>query len=212
MNRPFEDLYLLAVLRSPLIGLTMNDFLALQAHANEEGSLSQFVYSCRGEQGEHLSEATAQACLLIQQWLDRWAPLPANTSLAAALSKLVDEIGLPLPLLAQENGIQKMKNIEKLIDIIAAEPLTSLEEVLDFLNERIAVSAKEGEAESERLEGDAVQIMTVHASKGLEFPIVCLPHIDRAVRSDPAAYAFVLNLGLYSHWKRSQTLSKKLRL
>ncbi|HRR67480.1 MAG TPA: 3'-5' exonuclease, partial [Methanomassiliicoccales archaeon] len=64
----------------------------------------------------------------------------------------------------------------------------TLYDLIDWLNASMANSEREGQAQLEAV-GDAVRIMTVHASKGLEFPVVLVPEAEAAPREerDPAA-------------------------
>ncbi len=50
---------------------------------------------------------------------------------------------------------------------------------LDFLDERAARSDREGEAATEAEEHEGVRVMTVHAAKGLEFPVVAVADLGR---------------------------------
>ena len=45
---------------------------------------------------------------------------------------------------------------------------------IDFLDEQDVTSRREGEAPLESAELGAVRLMTIHAAKGLEFPVVCV--------------------------------------
>jgi ATP-dependent exoDNAse (exonuclease V) beta subunit len=200
LNRPFEELYLLALLRSPICGLSIDDFLTLKSSLEETESLYQLVYNKEHLAFSNLPIPIQEACHLVQSWLDRWTPFRTQQSLHDTLESIFTETGLRTALLLQVNGLQKVRNVEKLIHMIVDTRHADLETILTDLEDRIALSEKEGESEVERVDGDVVQIMTVHASKGLEFPIVCLPQLDRQIRGDKGnirfhpEYGIVLNL------------------
>ncbi len=82
-------------------------------------------------------------------------------------------------LLGQRDGERCLSNLMQLGDALQAEArrLSSAQAQRDWLARRMALADKHNEDEQLRLESDAerVQIMTLHASKGLEFDLVFLP-------------------------------------
>ncbi|WP_227936760.1 UvrD-helicase domain-containing protein [Alkalihalobacillus deserti] len=196
LNRPFEELHLLAVLRSPICGLSFADFLTLKSSLQETESLYQLVYNRENPEFSKLSFPVQEACHIVQTWLERWTPFRTQKSLEQTLEAIFMETGLRTSLLLQKNGLQKVRNVEKLIETITESHHTDLETILTDLEERIALSEKEGESLVERVDDDVIQIMTVHASKGLEFPIVCLPQLERQIRGDKGIIRFHPEVGL----------------
>ncbi len=92
-------------------------------------------------------------------------------------------------------------NLRRLLEIVAerhtvaAEPIASL---VSFLKE----AAAEGEpAAGTSSTTDAVSIMTMHAAKGLEFPIVFLPSLDLAATADSTALVYSSADGLGATWR-----------
>jgi exodeoxyribonuclease V beta subunit len=87
----------------------------------------------------------------------------------------------------EQNGERRMTDILHLAEILqqASTHLEGEHALLRFLGEQIA-DAHNGGGEQEgkrlRLESDAelVQVITIHKSKGLEYPVVCLPFISAA--------------------------------
>ncbi|WP_332689391.1 UvrD-helicase domain-containing protein [Halalkalibacter lacteus] len=199
LNRPFEELYLLSMLRNPICGLTIDDFLTLKSTLEETESLYQLVYDSSAFTFTNLPIAIQEACHKLQTWLNQWTPFRTQQSLEQTLVAIFMETGLRTALLLQSNGLQKVRNVEKLIQTIVDSGHTDLETILADLEDLIALSEKEGESEVERVDGDVVQIMTVHASKGLEFPIVCLPQLERTIRGDKGSIRFHPELGIVLH-------------
>jgi len=87
-------------------------------------------------------------------------------------------------LLHLPNGSKKIRNLEKLTQIIDefsrkhSYTARDLPVYLDTLQES---GGMDSEAFLDNEDSEAVKILTIHASKGLEFPVVFLPSIDRAV-------------------------------
>ncbi|KHF38398.1 UvrD-helicase domain-containing protein [Halalkalibacter okhensis] len=205
LNRPFEELHLLAVLRSPICGLSINDFLLLKQQLEEPEALFELVYDESHLAFEQLPMTIQKACNDVRQWLSKWTPFRTEQSLDKTLHAIFQETGLKTTLMLQKNGLQKVRNVEKLIQTILDSRQSSLELMLDELDDRIELSEKEGESEVERVDGDVVQIMTVHASKGLEFPIVCLPQLERAIKGDKGSIRFHPELGIVMNLEEEAT-------
>ncbi|MCK0473510.1 exodeoxyribonuclease V subunit beta [Halalkalibacter sp. APA_J-10(15)] len=199
LTRPFEDIHLLALLRSPILGLKVQDFFQMNDCLEEGQALYELVYE-QSPQWSSLSNEVQTACLRIQSWMDKWIPFKEGESLVDSLMEIFAETDLRASLLLQDNGLQKVKNVEKVIQWMVDRHEVNLEAILTELDIRIEMSEKEGDSEVERVQGDVVQIMTIHASKGLEFPIVFLPQVERSIRKDSgrirfhSKYGFVLNL------------------
>lgn len=82
---------------------------------------------------------------------------------------------------AGEKGQARLDNLEELINaaklFITEEPIEERSVLLQFLD-RAALDA--GDAQAEEYE-DAVQLMTLHSAKGLEFPLVVLAGLEEGL-------------------------------
>ena len=95
------------------------------------------------------------------------------------LRRLLFAYEVPARLLATPGGERALTDCLHLVELLQAEreSLDCDEALLARLAERIGAGDGEQEAQRLRLESDAgrVQIVTLHASKGLEYPVVYLP-------------------------------------
>jgi len=135
--------------------------------------------------GDDLTDALAQR-------LRRWADLLAERGVAAFFEVLTAEEQLPSRLLARPDGerlLTDLRHLAQSLHAVAVQEALGLTALVEWLRRRIAQAAQETTDErSRRLESDAaaVQVMTVHVSKGLEFPIVYVPYgWDRWTPSQP---------------------------
>ncbi|WP_448223641.1 UvrD-helicase domain-containing protein [Gordonia iterans] len=106
----------------------------------------------------------------------------ADGGFALMSSRLFDEFATERRLLGQEGGERLLTDLRQLADLCnrhAASGIGGLASLVAWLAEQIAdpSNMRHGGAQTRRLDRDtrAVSIMTVHASKGLQFPIVYLP-------------------------------------
>lgn len=125
------------------------------------------------------------------------ARLFARAGFAAVFDKLSAEAQLAQRLLGVENGerqLTDLRHIAQLLDQVALTEGLGLTALTRWLADRVRDPASGSVADrSRRLDRDAaaVQIATVHASKGLEFPIVYLPFAwDSAKNPYPATLLF----------------------
>ncbi|BDU06273.1 UvrD-helicase domain-containing protein [Nocardia cyriacigeorgica] len=121
------------------------------------------------------------------------ARLFTRAGFAAVFEKLSAESELAPRLLGIENGERRLtdlRHIAQLLDQLAVSEGYGLTALTRWLADRVRDPASGAVADrSRRLDRDAaaVQIATVHASKGLEFPVVYLPFAWDSARNPKAA-------------------------
>ncbi|MCE4281616.1 3'-5' exonuclease, partial [Xanthomonas hortorum] len=138
-------------------------------------------------------------------WRERWqrgGPLALIGDLGAAHGQR---------LLALVDGERRLTNYLQLAELLQEADARALgpHGLVDWLSRRIANADDNDEAQQLRLESDArrVQIVTLHKSKGLEYPLVFLPYIGIG-RSDKGAGRHCVvhapELGRQLHWNVSK--------
>lgn len=116
----------------------------------------------------------------------------ALMALPELFAQLWDELKPEFVLSQQENGPSKLANVKKLRRLAQQYCQTkqaSLAEWLQNVKNLRASSSKEPAATVQA--DDALQIMTIHNSKGLEFDLVILPQLDKSVHGDTASIKYL---------------------
>jgi len=109
---------------------------------------------------------------------------------------LIDGLELPARLLKKPNGERVLTNILHLAELLqtASSQLEGELALIRHLQEQILDRSNTSDEHIMRLESDAdlVQVVTIHKSKGLEYPLVFLPFICsyREVTADNGSYRY----------------------
>ncbi len=109
-----------------------------------------------------------------------WARLLAERGVAALVESVTTE-GVAERLMATTTGervLTDVRHVGEALHLAAVEDSLGVAALTDWLRTRIAEADKDyAEERSRRLEtdADAVQVVTIHAAKGLEFPVVYVP-------------------------------------
>jgi exodeoxyribonuclease V beta subunit len=106
----------------------------------------------------------------------------------AMLRRFIHELGLPARLLREPGGERRLTNLLHLAELLqqASTQLDGEQALIRWFAEQIEGLGEGGDERVLRLESDAelVKVITVHKSKGLEYPLVYLPFAASARKTD----------------------------
>ncbi|MES2324300.1 MAG: exodeoxyribonuclease V subunit beta [Pseudomonadota bacterium] len=106
----------------------------------------------------------------------------------AMLRRFVHELGLPATLLRQSGGERRLTNLLHLAELLqaASTQLDGEQALIRWFAEQVSGAGEGGDERVLRLESDAelVKVVTVHKSKGLEYPLVYLPFAVTARKTE----------------------------
>ncbi|MFO0933013.1 MAG: UvrD-helicase domain-containing protein [Planctomycetota bacterium] len=158
VHDPLDRYALAAFLASPAVGAGDADLLALFARGADPAA-----------------EAAARPALADAfERLARLRRVAASGSLETVARTAVEGFDLATTALLQPGGPRRARNLAKAVALarrLDDEGRHGLYDLLRLLSDLRDREVREAEAES-GLEGDAVAILTVHAAKGLEWPVV----------------------------------------
>lgn len=184
---PQDSHSLLGVLRSPIFAVT-DDII----HRSWAGSklplwhVVQDVVKYRRPGFEQLARPMHVLKRLLEE--------SARRSMPELLRKIILDTGYDLVLMGVPNGHQRSRNLWKLITLANEnDELTCLEfaRSLKLMRE---YNVRQSDAPLDS--GDSVKLMTIHASKGLEFGAVALPGLGAAVNSRTKKLLFHREYGI----------------
>jgi ATP-dependent helicase/nuclease subunit A len=177
---PADDLAMAGLLRSPAFGLT--DAALYQLRWKGTQTISYWT-ALQGDLS--LLEVSDQSrARLVSGILNQLLPLVDRTPVAELLKRVVDLTDYRAVLASDDssgsNG-RLWRNLDKLQTDAQTSGQVNVRDFLDYLATLNDAGAREGEATAEAQ--GAVRLMTIHKSKGLEFPVVVLADAGREPRS-----------------------------
>ena len=208
--RPYDSAALFGVLRSPWFGFS--DPVLYHLHhikgAKRGWSLYERLKACAerisrshedsevdleidsDEDVPSFSLSDQERIVRASGLLGEWSKLAGRIPVISLVIKIIRDSGILTVYGAMEQGEQQAANLTKLIGIIRNKTESGYYSLFDLVNDMtisISDEEREGEAALDTLSQTSVNIMTVHASKGLEFPVVILPDMgsSREGRQDP---------------------------
>jgi ATP-dependent exoDNAse (exonuclease V) beta subunit len=176
---PTDDLAMAGLLRSPAFGLTDAALYQLRW----QGRNARHYREALQDDLSSLSDADQERARRSVAILEQLYPLVDRVPVAALLKCLVDATDYRSILAIEETGGgggRLWRNLDKLIEDARASGKVRVRDFLEYLSVINDAGAREGEAPAEAL--GAVRLMTIHKSKGLQFPVVVLADASRGSR------------------------------
>ncbi|MBX3745644.1 MAG: UvrD-helicase domain-containing protein [Verrucomicrobiae bacterium] len=167
LDNPRQDIPLFAVLRSPWFGWSLDQLVQLRL-AGAHGDAWE-----RLEHAAQQRNAHGQAARDFLQTLERWRRLALMSSLTCVLETALAETRYEAFLLTLPDGPDRVANVRRYLDLARRyDPLQrqGLFRFLRFLDDQRDAGREIDPLPPRR--ADAVQWMSIHKSKGLEFPVV----------------------------------------
>jgi ATP-dependent helicase/nuclease subunit A len=185
LDNPQRDIELAAVLRSPFFKVSDTELAKVKIHSRGGGSRPTF-YDCvlrYCDDGADAELATKLRTILSR--LDQWRTAARRGSLADLIWRIYRETGFLSFVSALPSGQARRANLLKLHDraiqfegFAGASGAPSLTRFVEFIEKLQEVGQDWAPAEPPASAGNAVRILSVHKSKGLEFPVVFLAELE----------------------------------
>jgi len=170
LDNPQQDIPLFAVLRSPLVGLSMDELVQLRPEKTGE---SVWEHLAAHPSGPLKSKIDA----FLMRY-EKWRRLALMTSLSCVLETALVETGYEPYLLTLEDGPARLANVRRFLELAQRYDPLQRQGLFRFLKFIDAQAEAENEIEPvPPRQAESAQLLTIHRSKGLEFPIVVVASI-----------------------------------
>jgi len=193
IDNPYQDIPLAGVLRSPIFRLTAEELAQIRIYAGK-GPFYEAVVRASAE--PLLQEATRRKLETFRIRLESWRDEARMGSLADLLWRIYRETGYYDLVGGHPGGVQRQANLRALHDRARQYEATSFRGLFRFLRfiERMRESGGDlGSAGALGEQENVVRIMSIHKSKGLEFPVVFVAGLGKAFNMRDLNGSFLLH-------------------
>jgi ATP-dependent helicase/nuclease subunit A len=209
LDNPLQDLPLLALLHSPLVGLTADELADIRLAAQGPFWTALVRWKETGESGSEgrgkgkrrsletqyaqpelpLTESRTQVSpaetwrkvAVFLKRFARWRRLARQESLSRSLEAVLSETHYADWLLTRQRGQQRQANVQGLLGLARQFDEFQRQGLFRFLRFIEAQQTAETEPEVAPVsEANAVRLMSIHQSKGLEFPVVVVADLGKS--------------------------------
>ncbi|MFI3804766.1 helicase-exonuclease AddAB subunit AddA [Vagococcus fluvialis] len=172
IDNPYQDIPFVAVLRSPVVGIKENDLVKIRQYDSNGYFYDALkVYLKQETQVDSLFEK-------ISEFHDQfivWREMARQEKLVELIWKIYQDTGLLEYVAGMPSGKQRQANLHALYERATSYEEMSFKGLFQFVRfiEKMQAKNKDlAEPNNTTDVEDAVRVMTIHASKGLEFPVV----------------------------------------
>ncbi len=196
LDNPQRDIELAAVLRSPFFKVTDTELAKIKLH-NRTQQRHKSYYDCTLEYCRGGTDAGLAGRLeKILAQIEKWRTIARQGNLSDLIWLIYRQTSFLSFVSALPNGQARRANLLKLHDraiqyegFSSSAGVPSLTRFVEFIEKLQEAGQDWAPAEPQSSAGNAVRILSVHKSKGLEFPVVFLAELEsqfnkRDVRSD----------------------------
>ncbi|MHC5267725.1 helicase-exonuclease AddAB subunit AddA [Enterococcus sp. LJL98] len=192
IDNPYQDIPLAAVLRSPIVGLNENELVAIRLADKNCSYYEAFLLALEEQSplGRKLRDFSAQ--------LNRWREMARRQSIADLLWQIYEETAYLDYVVGLPSGRQRYANLIALVNRGEAYESSSFRGLYQFIRFIEKIQEKEKDLAQPMVHSveDAVKLMTIHGSKGLEFPVVFLLDMNKRFNNQDLSGRFVLEESL----------------
>lgn len=202
LNNPLQDIPLFGVLKSPAAGFSDREIALIRAK-KEKGRLYESLCACvqeGQETGKKTEEAElrakAQAFLAL---LERFRNYAVYLPIHELIREFLEQTGYLYTASALPGGEQRRANLEMLLSKAESFEKTSYFGLFHFIRYMEQVEKYDvdyGEASLQDENADTVRIMSIHRSKGLEFPVCFVSGLGKRFNMQDIAKPVIVDMDL----------------
>ncbi|MFQ5863406.1 MAG: UvrD-helicase domain-containing protein [Candidatus Brocadiales bacterium] len=201
IGSPLDEIKLAAVLRSPFVGIS-DECLFWLAHYSKDknGDGGGLFYTLsHADKIPEIEPHHRDRLLRFAEQLRHFRDLKGRLSIGSLMDAVVDKTDFDAKMLALPSGRQKYANIRKVVELargLEKKGFSGLNEFFRVISDLRLREIRESEAPTDVERSDVVKLMTIHAAKGLEFPVVAVADLNRRKLNRTEDLTFSKKVGL----------------
>ena len=194
-----QDIPFVSLLMSPIFGFSGNDLAKVKCEAKAIKSYGKMSFydtvTLILQKSE--DEEIKLRCAAVLQSISRWRAYSRIMSVAKLIWTIYEESGFYDYMGAVDGSEESQRNLRLVYEKALGFERSGSRGLFDFVKymENLRDSAEEVSGAKSNA-GDSVSVMTIHSSKGLEFPIVFLAGMGHEMVKEPKFYEVVKNKDL----------------
>lgn len=172
IDNPMQDIPLVTVLRSSIYGFTDNELIQIRL-ADKNSTFYEAMIKAKLV----VDEKIKAKIIKIEEELDNWRREEEYLPLDELIWKIYMDTGFYHYVSLLTNGDLRQANLKLLFEKAKQYEKASFKGLFNFINFIDKVKTSSGDMGSAKLIGESenvIRIMSIHKSKGLEFPVVFL--------------------------------------
>ncbi|WP_051217515.1 helicase-exonuclease AddAB subunit AddA [Paenibacillus assamensis] len=206
IDNPYQDIPLAGVLRSPIVGLSAESLAQIRLYAKNKPYFDALTSAAEiGTAGAAqleldgevlLSEEDVQRVQHFMSLWERWREEARQGSLSELIWRIYRETGYYEWVGGLAGGTQRQANLRALYDRARQYESSSVRGLYAFLRFIDRMKETGGDLGTARALGeqeDVVRLMTIHKSKGLEFPVVFIAGMGKMFNQQDLNAAFLMH-------------------
>ena len=217
IDNPIQDIPLVTVLRSPIAEFTDDELVKIRLSDKHDN-----FYECMQKAKVNVDSKLKEKIQNFLDLLDKWRKEQEYLALDELIWKLYLDTGYYNYVGLMQNGIQRQANLKVLFERAKQYESASFKGLYNFINfiEKLRLSS--GDLGSAKIIGendDVIRIMSIHKSKGLEFPVIFLANSNKQfnkqdIRKDDVLLHQKYGLGIkyidYNMQLRYETVAREM--
>ena len=217
IDNPIQDIPLVTVLRSPIAEFTDDELVKIRLSDKHDN-----FYECMQKAKVNVNSKLKEKIQNFLDLLEQWRKEQEYLALDELIWKLYLDTGYYNYVGLMQNGIQRQANLKVLFERAKQYESASFKGLYNFINfiEKLRLSS--GDLGSAKIIGendDVIRIMSIHKSKGLEFPVIFLANSNKQfnkqdIRKDDVLLHQKYGLGIkyidYNMQLRYETVAREM--
>ena len=183
IDNPLQDIPLITILRSPICGFDENELIKIRLLKRDDHFYYSILEAVKEDNKEKIGEKLFNKVNSFIDMINKYKKLEKEIPLDELIWEIFSDTGYYYYVRLMPNGKLRQANLRKLFEKAKDYEKISFKGLFNFITfiEKVA-NKKSSNMSAAKIIGeneDVVRLMSIHKSKGLEFPVVFLCNVGK---------------------------------